>query len=494
MTDNVTRIGAGPRIIIIGAGAAGMLAAIKLRQAGFDNFTIYEKGEDVGGTWRENTYPGVGCDVPAHHYNYSFEHNPGWSSRLASGAELWAYFRRVADKYGLRKNIVFGQEVASGRFDGREWCIATTKGITDRCNFLIAATGPLHIPLIPDLKGLGEFQGLAIHSARWPGHLDLAGKRVGVIGNGSSGVQIIATLAKRGVDLTVFMRTPQWVFPLSNREYGPLERRIVSAFPWLGRLAGAFFQWFFEHVFAEAVIRPGWQRRYLSWMCRRNLASIKDPELRRVLTPDFQPLCKRMVMSADFYPSLQRPNVRIVRAGIDHVERDGVVTRDGTRVPLDVLVLATGFWTRAYGRPIELVDDEGRSLEEIWKTEVRAHQSVHVPGMPNYMIVGGPLSPRGNFSAIAYSEAIVDHIVRLIRICVDSGITSIRAREEAYRQFKAANSAKMSDTIWVTGCQSWYLNDRGEPENWTGTPDEFRNMLREPNLDDFVVRKAGVTA
>lgn len=483
-----------PRVIIIGAGAAGMLMAIKLREAGYTDLVIYEKGDDVGGTWRENVYPGVACDVPAHHYNYSFEHNPGWSSRLACGEEIQNYFLNVAEKYKLRQDIVFGQAVKEGHFDGRKWTIVTDKGLTDSAEYLIAATGPLHVPRLPDIAGLDSFAGLKFHSARWPRGIDLRGRKVGVLGNGSSGVQIISTLARDKVDLTVFMRTPQWVFPLPNRRYGELERRLVRTVPWIGRRAGAFFKWFFEHVFAEAVIRPGWQRRLLSWACRRNLAGIKDAALRAKLTPDFQPLCKRMVMSADFYPALQQPNVTLVREDIDRIDETGVWTKDGAHHPLDVLVMATGFWTRAYGRPLELTNAEGKTLTEEWGKEVRAHQSVHVPGFPNYMIVGGPLSPRGNFSAIAYSEAIVDHIVRFIQICEDRGIVAATAREEAYRRFKRDNNAKMADTIWVTGCQSWYLDDQGEPENWTGTPDEFREMLREPDMEDFIVTGPGMRA
>jgi cation diffusion facilitator CzcD-associated flavoprotein CzcO len=479
------------RVIIIGAGAAGMLAGIKLREAGFTNFAIYEKADEVGGTWRENIYPGVGCDVPAHHYNYSFEHNPGWSSRLAGGAEIQSYFLGVAEKYDLRRHIIFGHAVASGKFENCKWHIVTDKGLSDSCDYLVSATGPLHIPRLPEIEGLDTFAGVKFHSARWPQNLSLDGKKVGILGNGSSGVQIVSALARQGVDLKVFMRTPQWVFPLANRHFGSAERRLVKMFPVIGRTAGAFFQWFFEHVFAEAVIRPGWQRRFLSWACRRNLASVKDAELRRELTPDFQPLCKRMVMSADFYPALQLPNVTLVRSGITKVTPDSVITDDGIVHRLDVLIMATGFWTRAYGRPLDLsVEETGKTLADEWAQDIRAHQSVHVPGIPNYMIVGGPLSPRGNFSAIAYSEAIVDHIVRFIALSVDEGICSSAALERAHARFKDDNSSRMSDTIWVTGCQSWYLNEKGEPENWTGTPDEFREMLQHIDLDDFDVQYA----
>ena len=479
-----------PRVIIIGAGAAGMLTAIRLMQAGIHDITIYEKAEDVGGTWRENRYPGVACDVPAHHYNYSFEPNPGWQNRLAKGAEIQQYFQGVAEKYDLRPLIVFGHAVTEAQFDGARWHMRTDKGREDTADFIVSATGPLHIPVIPDIAGLDSFAGDAFHTARWPDGLDVSGKKVGVIGNGSSGVQLLAALAARGIDVTLFMRTPQWVFPLKNRAVGPTELRIIRALPWIGRLKGAFYQWFFEHVWAEAVIHAGWERSFLSWMCHRNLASIKDPILREKLTPPDQPLCRRLVMSADFYPALQKLNVKLVQTPIDHIEPGGVTTSDGKLHELDALVLATGFWTRAYGRPIELTNETGATLSEAWQDHVGAYLSIHVPGFPNFMLVGGPNSPRGNFSAIAYSEAIVDHIVKCIVISRDNGFCSLEAKAEAQDKFETENSEGLATTAWVTGCRSWYLNEQGLPENWTGTPGEFRATLNQPDLTDFIVKKA----
>ncbi len=479
------------RIAIIGAGAAGMIMAIRLQKAGFDDFVIYEKGNEVGGTWRENRYPGVACDVPAHHYAFTFEPNPGWHSRLAGGAEIQAYMKGVAEKYRLRPHIVFGQRITAGRFDGARWHLTTDKGREDQADFLVAATGPLHIPVIPEFPGLDQFAGSCFHSSRWPEGLEAAafkGKRVGVVGNGSSGVQIISSLAKAGADVTVFMRTPQWVFPLGNRTFGAMERALVRTFPWIGRMAGAFFQWFFEHVFAEAVIHDGWQRKFLSAQCRSNLGGIKNPQLRQRLTPPDKPMCKRMVMSADFYPALQQPNTHLVQDAIDRVEPRGVVTADGKLHELDTLVMATGFWTRAYGRPLELTNERGRTLTEAWQEHVGAHLSIHVPGFPNFMILGGPHSPRGNFSAIAYSEAIVDHIMNCVQFATRRGLRSITARPEAMLRFQEKVAANVPGTIWITGCRSWYLDDKGKPENWTGTPGAFRKLMRaELDLAEFEV-------
>jgi len=478
-----------PRTIIVGAGAAGMALAILLRRAGLNNLVIYEKAHEVGGTWRENRYPGVACDVPSHHYNFSFEHNPVWSARLAGGQELQQYMLKVCEKYDIRRDVVFGQQVLEARFDGSRWHITTDKGLTDSAEFLVTATGPLHVPAMPKLEGLDTFKGQAFHTARWPDNLELKGKRVGVLGAGSTGTQVISSLGKQGVDLTVFMRTPQWVFPLYNRSYGAAERGLVSLFPWIGKTAGSFFQWFFEKVFAQAVIKPGWQRSFFRRACHWNLNRIKDPELRQKLTPDYQPLCKRLVMSVDFYPALQRPNVKLIRQGIAQVEADAVIDTAGVRHPLDVLILATGFDTKAYFRPIQLINERGEKLDDAWKTQKGAHLSTHVPGFPNFMIVGGPQSPRGNFSAIAYSEAIAEHIVDVIRSARDKGWKSIEAKPEAMERFIKSNWERLPDSIWVTGCQSWYQDDNGVPETWSGTPDEFRDVLKHWRPEDFITRR-----
>lgn len=476
-----------PRTAIIGAGAAGMLQAIKLREAGYDDLVIYEKANEVGGTWRENRYPGIACDVPAHHYNYSFEHNPGWSHRLALGPEIQEYMKKVADKYDLRRSIVFGAKVTKADYDGKQWHLEMSNGQRDTVDFLVAATGPLHVPAFPNIEGIEDFKGIKFHTAEWIDDLDLSDKRVGVIGSGSTGTQVIAAMANQGIDLKAFIRTPQWIFPLPNREFGKVERAMVRNFPFIGRLAGNFYGWFFENVFAKAVIKNGWQRKFLSGLCKWQLGRIKDPVLREKLTPPDEPLCKRMVMSTLFYPAVSRPNVEIVRDGIVRATESGLVDQTGKLHELDVLIFATGFHARAYHRPISVTNADGLTLDDAWKNQIGAHLSVHVPGFPNFMLIGGPHSPRGNFSAIAYSEAIVDHIVKVIRYCAENGYHSIEARPEALAQFLERVAAAIPETVWTTGCTNWYMDEKGMPENWTGTPDEYRDVLRDPNYAEFTL-------
>ena len=476
------------RIAIIGAGVAGMAAAIKLRQQGFSDITIFEKASEVGGTWRENRYPGVACDVPSHHYAFTFEPNAGWRHRLAHGDELQEYMIHVSDKYALRRDIRFGEEVAEARFEEDRWHIRNKTGTTGEFDAIIACCGYLHIPRYPDTPGREDFKGDAFHSARWPAEYDLSGKRVALIGNGSTGVQIASALAESGVDLTIFQRSAQWVFPLPNREIGGAERKLNKWLPFLGRLSSNFYQWFYEKVFAVAVIRSGWQRAYLSAMCRINLKRIKDRALREKLTPDYKPLCRRMVMSWDFYRAVQRSNVRLLTDRVERIEAEGIRTASGTLEKFDVLIFATGFHAQNYIRPIELITDRGARLSREWEEQATAYLGIHIAGFPNFFVVGGPSSPLGNFSATAFSEAIIDRIVGCIMLIRDGDIARMEIRNEAVVSYYAWLAANMPGTIWVSGCSSWYLGKGGFPaNNFPKTPDEFRAMLADIDLSKFEI-------
>ncbi len=476
------------RIGIIGAGVAGMAAVIKLREAGFDDLVVYEKAQEVGGTWRENRYPGVACDVPSHHYAYTFEPNTDWSHRLAHGAELQKYMVHVSEKYDIRRDIRFGEEVVEARFDGAKWHLRTKRGTTDDLDAIVACCGYLHIPFTPAIPGLDSFKGEAFHSACWPDNPDFTGKKVCLIGNGSTGVQIASVMGGAGIPLEIFQRSAQWVFPLPNREIGAGERKVIGALPWIGKLTSDFYQWFFEKVFAVAVIREGWQRKFLSAMCRLNLKRIKDPQLRAALTPDYQPLCRRMVMSYDFYGAIQRPNVKLVTDDIARIELDGIVTADGKLHPCDVIVLATGFYAHNYIRPIELVTDRGARLTEEWSEQPRAFLGIHMAKFPNFFLVGGPSSPLGNFSATAFSEAIIDRIVTCLSEMRDENIVRYEVSEQAVTGYYDWLKSSMPGTIWVSGCKSWYLGKDGFPSNnFPATPDTFRDMLKKLDRGDFIV-------
>jgi len=478
-----------PTVAIVGAGMSGICMGIKLAQAGVDSFTIYEKAQRVGGTWRENTYPGLECDVPSRYYSYSFEPNPDWSRYYSPGGEIQEYFEGVADRYGMHRHIRFGKEVERADYADGRWRVQMRDGEQTEVDFLISACGVLHHPRYPDIPGLDSFAGETFHSARWDHSVPLEGRRIGLVGTGSTGVQITCGLSQSAGRLEIFQRTAQWVFPGRNPEYSALTRRIMRRFPALNRLSYRLWQKYFEHLLGRAVVQPGWQRRLVDGLCRLNLRTVRDPLLRAKLTPDYDPMCKRLVVSANFYQAVQQPNVEVVTRAIDHVEPEGIVTSDGKLHPLDVLVLATGFDAHAYLRPIALHGPGGITLDDAWRDGPRAYRTVAIPGFPNFFMLMGPHSPIGNQSLVIVAETQADYVMQLIRMFMDGELSSVAPSPEATEAFNQEMRAAMPATIWTTGCNSWYLGKDGLPELWPFTPERHREMLREPALEELELNR-----
>lgn len=475
-----------PTVAIIGAGMSGLLMGIKLAEAGIDTFTLYEKADRIGGTWRENTYPGLCCDVPARYYTYSFEPNPHWSALFAPGAEIQEYFERVTADYGLARHLRFNQEIDHGRFEDGRWHLWTKAGEEIVADFVVAATGFLHHPHVPELPGLDTFEGPAFHTARWDHDVDLAGKRVGIVGTGSSGVQVVSAIAERVDKLSVFQRTPQWVFPVPNHRHSRLVRtlmrsRRLNRLSWHAYRAGA------ESVIGEALVRPGWQRHLLNAICNAHLRTVRDPDLRRRLTPDYQPACKRLIISGSFYRAVQRDNVELVDTGIERIEPAGVVSRDGRHHELDVLVLATGFRAHDFMRPIELVGPDGTTLSELWAERAISYRTVALPGFPNLFTVPGPFSPLANASIIEVAESQVAYAMQWIERFRAGRMRSAAPRRAATDAFLDEVEAALPDTVWAAGCRSYYLGTDGRPELWPWNAARHREMLRTVALDDWEV-------
>ncbi len=483
-----------PTVAIIGAGMSGLLMGIKLAEAGIDTFTIYEKASRVGGTWRENTYPGLACDVPARYYTYSFEPNPNWSELFAPGSEIQDYFERVTDDYGLRRHIRFGQEIEEGRFEDGRWHLRTAAGEQVVADFVVAATGFLHHPHVPDIAGLDTFDGPTFHTARWDHDVDLDGKRAGIIGTGSSGVQVISAIAERVGHLSVFQRTPQWILPFPNHRHSRLVRTLMGHSRGLNRFAWRAYRAGAESFAGEALVHPGWQRRVLSRICRAHLRAVRDPELRRRLTPDYEPACKRLVLSGRFYQAMQHPNVELVDTDIDHVGPAGVVTKDGRLHELDVLVLATGFRVHDFMRPIELVGPSGNRLSELWEGRAISYRTVALPGFPNLFTVPGPFSPLANASIIEVSESQVALAMRWIELFRAGRVRSMAPTNEATQIFLDEVEAALPDTVWATGCRSYYLGADGRPEVWPWNARRHREMLSVLAVEDWEVEPGPVTA
>ena len=468
----------------MGAGMSGICLAAKLKRAGVPTFTVLEKATDVGGTWRDNRYPGLRCDVPSAFYQYSFHPNPDWSHWLSSGAQIHNYIRTVVDHHGLREHIQLSVEVTRAEFVNGVWRVQDSTGTVREADFLITATGVLHHPVLPDIPGLDDFAGTKFHSARWNDTVSLADKRVAVIGTGSTGAQLVTALAGRVAHLDLFQRTPQWILPLPNWPTDPLTKRLRARMPWLMAAEYALIKRAFA-LFSTALITPGWQRWLVESLCRAHLYAVRNRELRRTLTPDYQPGCKRLVMSGGFYRAVQRRNVDVVTSAIAHVEPRGIVTADGRLHEADVLVFATGFDAHAYLRPMELIGPDGTTLAEVWRDGPRAYRTIALPGFPNFFMLMGPHSPIGNFSLVAIAEAQSDHIMKWISAWRQGRFSTAAPTAESTANYNAELRRALPGTVWASGCASWYLGTDGSPEVWPWTPQTHARMLADRHVEDF---------
>jgi cation diffusion facilitator CzcD-associated flavoprotein CzcO len=475
------------RIAVIGAGASGIMAVIKLRDAGFEDVTVFEKEGDLGGTWRDNRYPGLTCDVESMAYRYSFAPNPDWSKVCSPGPEILSYFRSVATLYQVQQHISFNSEVVRADYDNGRWELETTQGPQGKFDAVITATGVLHHPVLPDLPGLDSFAGAYFHSSRWPKTLDLTGKRVGVIGTGSTAIQIVGAIVSTVGQLSLFQRTAQWVMPLANPYYTEEQKAWFRANP-------EFLESEYERLnedqgnkFAAAVVgaNPKVYER-ISQIALDNLnASVRDPDLRAKLTPDHKVGCKRLIMSDAFYEAIQQPNACLVTSGIERVEAGGIRTVDGHGHELDVLVMATGFNTHQFFRPMAVTGRNGVRMEDAWAERNEGYMSVTAAEFPNWFMIGGPNSPIGNFSWLRTAECQFGYALKLIEDLADSGIREIVPRPQAVQAYNQALRDKMPETIWASGCSSWYIDKFGNLAAYPFTYQKFQSDLAAPVMADF---------
>ncbi len=483
-----------PTIIIAGAGMSGMLMAYRLLQAGITSFEVLEKSDSaVGGTWRDNTYPGLACDIPAYWYAYSFEPNFEITHRYLRGPQLRAYFEQFADKHGLRKYIRLNQTVESVVYEEGGWTVTTTDGKVRRAKFYVSATGILHLPSIPNFEGVSTFEGPSFHSARWDHSVDLQGKRVGLIGTGSTAVQITCGIHERVEKLSLFQRTAHWVHPAADKAHSALERWCARNVPGFYKFRVLLMRLYFEATIAAAVVGDQRKLDRFENTCRTFLETVEDPELRAKLTPDYRCGCKRLIISDDFYQAVQSPAVDLVTTGIDRIEPAGIRTKDGRLHELDVIVFATGFHPEAV-LPIEVTGRHGQSLTEEWSQGAEGYLSVVAAGYPNFFMTLGPHSPGGNYSVIGISECQTDYIMQLIEAYRAGEYDEIDVKPEAQARFNESLYEQMKNTVWVSGCQSWYQDSRGIPILWPWTPKKFRRDLAHPNWSDFELRHVSAPA
>ena len=475
-------------VAIIGAGMAGMLAAIELRKQGYKNLVLFEKADNVGGTWRENSYPGLTCDVPAHHYTYSFARNPNWSQTYASGPEIQKYFESIYESHNLGECIQFNSEVSKLAFDGEYWTLDFLEQEAVIAKVVIAATGVLHHPKIPTLTGQDAFQGRQFHSAKWDNNLPLENLRMGVVGNGSSGIQIVSALAKEAKEVFHFQRTAQWMMPLENPSFSN-EQKQAYADP--ERLAQAMdFEGYAAAVdrYSHALIDMNSEAAHeMAMYCQMNLDRVIDPELKKLLTPDHKPLCKRLIWSSDYYDAIQKPNAHLITDSISYINQTGIVT-DAETIDLDVIVYATGFDTSMFMRPINILGLNGITLEDYWKEYPKAYYSIAMPNFPNLFMLNGPNGPVGNFSLIDIAEHQMHYIAQLTKLLFQGQVKYMHPKIDATNKYEIARETAAKKTVWyLGGCNSWYLNSAGIPASWPWTYGRFVEAMQKPALDDFEV-------
>jgi cation diffusion facilitator CzcD-associated flavoprotein CzcO len=441
-------------VAIVGAGFGGLGAAISVKHAGFDDVLIFEKADDVGGTWRDNSYPGCACDVPSHLYSYSFARNPNWSDTFSGWREILDYLRDCVDRFELRPRLRLGHVVHEAAWDGaaQRWRLATSHGeFTARV--LISATGPLSEPSIPDIPGMSTFAGTMFHSARWRHDHDLRGRRVAVIGTGASAGQFIPEIQPEVERLTLLQRTPPWVLPRRTRPITAAERTVYHWMPGAQRLVRTSLYWAREGM-AVGFLHPPVNRlaqRISERMLRRQ---VPDPQLRVKLMPDYTMGCKRILLSNDYWPSLTRENVEVVTEPIREFTPTGLVTADGRAHPVDTVIFGTGFHVtdspvrhRIHGRG-------GRSLADAWTPTMRAYLGTAVNGFPNLFLLLGPNTGLGHSSVVLMIEAQLKHVVAAMRHMRRRGIAAIEPTEEAQRRHTAWVDKRMAGTVWTTGCKS----------------------------------------
>jgi len=477
-------------VAIIGAGFAGIGAAIRLRQEGITDFAIFERDTRIGGTWRDNTYPGAACDIPSRLYSYSFAPNPNWSHTYSGSGEILDYIDRMATDSGITPHIRFGHHVTGLVYDeaAGEWTVELDDREPVRARTVIAAPGPLSNASLPDIPGIETYEGHKIHSARWDHDYDFTGKKVAVIGTGASAVQIVPELVKTAKSVKVFQRTPGWVLPRLNRPTSGLLKRLYRTVPFAQDASRTAWFWGHESV-ALGVVWDTPFTRLVEQVSKANLRrQVKDPWLRRQLTPDFSAGCKRLLMTSDYYPALQADNCKLVTWPIARLAPKGIRTVEGIEHQFDAIVFATGFEVSKAGAPIPITGIDGRSLGEEWSGGAFAYRSVAVSGYPNLYFTFGPNSGPGHSSALVYMEAQINYIVEAVEKLLRLDWKALDVRPEVQARYNAGIQRRLQSTTWNSGCQSWYLTDDGfNATMFPGFATQYVNQLKQVDLDDYKI-------
>ena len=484
------------RIAILGTGFSGLGIAIRLKQRGEHDFVVIEKANDIGGTWRDNTYPGCACDIPSHLYSFSFALNPHWSRAYSPQPEIWDYLRRCAKRYGIMPHIRWNSEMLEARWQDHEqrWYIVTSQ---DRftADFLILGYGPLSEPSLPNIPGIETFEGVMFHSALWQHEYDLTGKRVAVIGTGASAVQFVPQIQPIVSHLSLFFRTPPWILPRLDHPIPTWKRNMYRLLPFTQRMKRARIYSRLEIAALGLVYRPQGLEAIMG-IARRHLEKqVPDPVLRARLTPNYLMGCKRILLSDDFYPSLAQPNVEVISDRIREVRAHSIITEDGVEYEVDTIICGTGFHVTDSQMPQSIYGQGGLSLAERWRDGSSAYLGATVSGFPNMFLLIGPNTGLGHNSMVYMIESQINYILDCLRIMKRRNIQAVDVRPDVQETFNEQLQQRMQTTVWKSGCKSWYLDANGRNTTlWPGFTFEFRRRTRrfDPQNYKVVSQRASV--
>jgi cation diffusion facilitator CzcD-associated flavoprotein CzcO len=481
------------RVVVVGAGFSGIGMAARLRSMGIDDFVVLDRGNDLGGTWRDNSYPGCCCDVPSNLYSYSFALNPDWSRSFPSQGEIWDYMRACVDRFDVGSHLRYGRAVEEARWDqgARRWVVRCVGGEEHAAPVLVWATGPLSEPSVPEFPGLTEFRGKVFHSARWEHGFDLTGKRVCVVGTGASAIQFVPQIAPDVEHLYLFQRTPPWIVPRRDRAVSRLRRLVYRKVPATQRLSRLRIYVIFESLLSVFVGRGERRKAAVRKTALDHLArQVPDESLRAKLTPHYEPGCKRLLLSDDYYPALTRPNVEVVASPVASFTAHEVVGQDGIARPVDVVIMGTGFEAAEPPYAEHIVGKDGVRLSEVWKTSgVEAYAGSAVTGFPNLFLMIGPNSTLAHNSMIYMIESHINYIASALGFMSRPGVHTVEVKPGVQQRYNERLQARLEHSVWVEGgCGSWYLDHRGR--NTTLWPDhtwKFRRLTRQFHPGEYTV-------
>ncbi len=471
------------RVIIIGAGFGGIGMAVALRQAGIEDFLVVDRGNDLGGTWRDNVYPGAACDVPSNLYSFSFR--PGrWSGRFPPQQEILAYLRRLVEERGLGRHFRFGSGVTGAEFDDRRaaWNLTLDDGSTLQATAVVSAVGQLNRPALPDIAGREDFAGRSWHSARWDHGVDLAGRQVAVVGTGASAIQFVPEVAKTAAHVAVYQRSAPYVLPKTDTVYGHAKHALFGAFPLVRKADRLRIFLYGEMLTSGFVISPKLLATPMRMWRHQLRTHVTDQKLREKCVPDYVMGCKRVLFSNDWYPTLARPNVEVVTDPIERIVPEGVVAADGTTRHADVIIYGTGFKTLDFLAPMSVTGLDGRSLHETWRDGARAYLGISVSGFPNFFMLYGPNTNLGGNSIIYMLEGQIGYVLGALRALRSERLAWIDVRPEVQEAFNSWVQSASRTSVWETGCHSWYTTSGRNTNNWPDYTFRYRHRIRHFDL------------